>query len=934
MAIPQDVLRLIERFDRHRDDYKCGRYDETLLRREFVEPFFEALGWDIGNKFGHAEAYKDVIREDAMKTGGAIKAPDYCFRAGGVRKFFLEAKKPSINLKDDPTPAFRLRRYAWSAKLPLSILTDFEEFIVYDGRVKPEKNDKPSTARILCLHYRDYEQRWEEITSIFSREAALRGSLDQYAESNKVKRGTVEVDAALLREIESWRDSMAHNLALRNPALTQRDLNFAVQRTIDRIIFLRICEDRGIERYGRLLELLRSGEVYKNLITLFHRADERYNSGLFHFQHEKGRPEPPDLLTPGLDIDDKPLKEIIKGLYYPDGPYEFSVISADILGQVYEQFLGKVIRLTPSHQAKVEDKPEVRKAGGVYYTPTYIVEYIVKHTVGQLCEGKTPKQIAKFRILDPACGSGSFLIGAYQYLLDWHLNWYIADGPEKHTRQLYRGATGEWRLTTAERKRVLLNNIYGVDIDAQAVEVTKLSLLLKVLEGESEETLSAQLRLFHERALPDLSSNIKCGNSLIEVDFYEREQVELLDEEERHRVNVFAWGGEFEEIMGEGGFHAVIGNPPYVRAERLERHQLSYFKNKYSAEGQTDLYLLFIERALNLLRAGGYFAFITPKFLLFNLDAEPTRRRMMRSTILRISDVGRAFKGVNTECAISVLTSKSRNHSKVEIEVLSKGGNLEWANSIRQRNFRNFPNLIFNIYLTELDLAIIKKIKGCAKPLSSFLSIKRGMEIGKKAVRDSAEGVMTLLGEDVGRYFTAYGRTYVDPGAAEVKRLLSYSQVNEKILIRRVCSNITATIDAEGYCYTKNLYGALNQSGMSLEYFLGLINSKLMNYFFKKYFTTKKKDIFPEFQKYQLDNLPIRPINLFDPIDKELHQKMIALVDRMLTLNSEMLSAKTSYERNALRQHINASSRRIDRLVYRLYGISDEEVAIVEAAVP
>ncbi|MFP5262404.1 MAG: Eco57I restriction-modification methylase domain-containing protein [Blastocatellia bacterium] len=934
MSIPQDVLRLIERFDRHRDDYKCRRYDETRIRREFIEPFFEALGWDIGNKFGHAEAHKDVIHEGAIKPGGAIKAPDYCFRAGGVRKFFLEAKKPSINLKDDPTPAFRLRRYAWSAKLPLSILTDFEEFIVYDGRVRPEKNDKPSTARILYLHYSDYEQRWGEITSIFSREAVLRGSFDQYAESNKVKKGTVEVDAALLREIESWRDSLARNLALRNPGLTQRDLNFAVQRTIDRIIFLRICEDRRIERYGGLLELLHTGEVYKNLITLFHRADERYNSGLFHFQHEKGRPEPPDPMTPRLDIDDKPLREIIKGLYYPDSPYEFSVISADILGQVYEQFLGKVIRLTPCHQAKVEDKPEVRKAGGVYYTPAYIVEYIVKHTVGRLCEGKTPKQVAKFRILDPACGSGSFLIGAYQYLLDWHLNWYIADGPEKHTRQLYRGATGERRLTAAERKRVLLNNIYGVDIDAQAVEVTKLSLLLKVLEGESEETLSAQLRLFHGRSLPDLSSNIKCGNSLIEADFYEGEQAEFLDEEERHHMNAFAWEDEFEEIMGEGGFHAVIGNPPYVRAERLERRQLSYFKNKYSAEGQADLYLLFIERALNLLRAGGYFAFITPKFLLFNLDAEATRRRMMGSSILRISDVGQAFKGVNTECAISVLTSKSRNHGKVEIEVLSKRGSLEWANSIRQRSFRNFPNLIFNIYLTELDLAIIKKIKKCAKPLSSFLSIKRGMEIGKKAVRDSAEGVMTLLGEDVGRYFTAYGRTYVDPGAAEVKRLLSHSQVGEKILIRRVCSDITATIDGEGYCYTKNLYGALNQSDMSLEYFLGLINSKLMNYFFKKYFTTKKKDIFPEFQKYQLDNLPIRPIDLSDPADKELHQKMTTLVDRMLTLNSEMLGARTSYERNALRQHINDTGHQIDRLVYRLYGISDEEIAIVEDAVP
>ena len=215
------------------------------------------------------------------------------------------------------------------------------------------------------------------------------------------------------------------------------------------------------------------------------------------------------------------LKDILKRLYYPDSPYEFSVLPADILGQVYEQFLGKVIRLTAGHQAEVEDKPEVKKAGGVYYTPTYIVDYIVKNTVGKLLEGKTPKKAAELRILDPACGSGSFLIGAYQYLLDWHRDWYVEHGPEKHRKELYQGPGGDWRLTTAEKKRILLNNIYGVDIDSQAVETTKLSLLLKVLEGETSESLDAQLSFLHERALPDLAANIKCGNSLIGPDFYD-----------------------------------------------------------------------------------------------------------------------------------------------------------------------------------------------------------------------------------------------------------------------------------------------------------------------------------------------------------------------------------------------------------------------------
>ena len=266
---------------------------------------------------------------------------------------------------------------------------------------------------------------------MFARESVLRGSFDKYAETSASKRGTAEVDDAFLQQIEGWREALAHNLALRNPGLTTRELNFAVQRTIDRLIFLRICEDRAIDEPNRLQGLLNGGRIYERLVEVYREADARFNSGLFHFDPTEGLAEPADSFTPGLTIDDKLLKEIIGGLYYPESPYVFSVFPADILGQVYEQFLGKVIRLTPGHQAKVEDKPEVKKAGGVFYTPTYIVDYIVRGTLGKLLEGKTPRQVAgandgrPLRLVDPACGSGSFLIGAYQYLLDWHRDWYV-----------------------------------------------------------------------------------------------------------------------------------------------------------------------------------------------------------------------------------------------------------------------------------------------------------------------------------------------------------------------------------------------------------------------------------------------------------------------------------------------------------------------------
>ncbi|MGH7702131.1 MAG: type I restriction endonuclease, partial [Gemmatimonadales bacterium] len=286
MTAPLEILQLVERFEAQREAYTSGSYNETQLRREFLDPFFQALGWDVDNRQGYAEAYKDVVHEDAIKVGGATKAPDYCFRIGGTRKFFVEAKRPSVNIKEDVDPAYQLRRYAWSAKLPLSILTDFEELAVYDCRLKPILGDKSSTGRTLYFRCTEYTDRWEEIASVFGREAVLKGSFDKYAASSKKKRGTAEVDAAFLKEIESWREKLAKNLALKNPKLEQRDLNFAVQRIIDRIIFLRICEDRAIESYGRLQGLVNGPHIYARVCDQFREADARYNSGLFHFRPE------------------------------------------------------------------------------------------------------------------------------------------------------------------------------------------------------------------------------------------------------------------------------------------------------------------------------------------------------------------------------------------------------------------------------------------------------------------------------------------------------------------------------------------------------------------------------------------------------------------------------------------------------------------------
>jgi hypothetical protein len=241
-SAPREIQQLVAKFDEHRDTYRRGEYNETQLRQDFLDPFFIALGWDVYNEKGIHENYRDVILEQGLRVEKTVKAPDYCFRIGPTRKFFVEAKKPAVDIKDDISPAFQLRRYAWTAKLPLSILTDFEEFAVYDCRVKPDKDDKASTARVKFLTYAEYAKKWDEIASLFSHDAVLKGRFDEFAESTKKKRGTAEVDDAFLAEIEGWREALAKNLSLRNEKLTDRELNFSVQRIIDRIIFLRMCE--------------------------------------------------------------------------------------------------------------------------------------------------------------------------------------------------------------------------------------------------------------------------------------------------------------------------------------------------------------------------------------------------------------------------------------------------------------------------------------------------------------------------------------------------------------------------------------------------------------------------------------------------------------------------------------------------------------------
>jgi type I restriction-modification system DNA methylase subunit len=949
MSAPESILELIERFERNIEDYRSPNYNEARLRLEFIDPFFEALGWDVQNKQGNAEAYKDVITEDSLLVEASPKAPDYCFRFGGQRKFFVEAKKPAVNIKEDSSPAFQLRRYAWSAKLPLSILTDFEEFAVYDTRIKPEKDDKASTARVEFIKYTEYAERWDEIADIFSPDAIRKGSFDRFVVSTKKKRGTAEVDDAFLEEIESWRDMLARNIALRNPGLSQRELNFAVQATIDRIIFLRICEGRGIEEYGTLMTLQNGVGVYPRLMELFKKADFRYNSGLFHFDRERGRPDP-DTITPKLTVDDKVLKDILKRLYYPESPYEFSMIPPDILGQVYERFLGKVIRLTPGGQAKVEDKPEVRKAGGVYYTPTYIVDYIVKHTVGKLLDGKNPKKADKIRILDPACGSGSFLLGAYQYLLDWYLDAHANNDPESLSKKrkppIYRNSHGEWRLSPTERKRILLHHIYGVDIDSQAVEVTKLSLVLKVLEGENEEILNNALRLFHERALPDLDGNIKCGNSLIGPDFYDNLQMKLLDEEEQYRINVFDWKKEFAEVFkGKNpGFDAVIGNPPY--GCYLSADEVIFLGTRFPIfRSIQDGYVAFMEQAHKLLNASGFFGFIIPSAWLGGPGYGVLRQFLLGQTInslvLLPFDVFRAAY-IDTVLVVTQHRKPTPGHAVLTYEYPKREKIVKIdiaaliTNHVKQSEWAELQDVKF--VLNTGMAALLGRIRTVVDAsLNDIAEMKRGVLFDQDLLTDAStsENSYPYFEGDVYRYLVRFhAPQWVEFGSKmrEWPKEIRWFQ-GERIVLRRLVNRqqrLMASLLTKTVITNKNLYTLFPKGSESLKYILGHLNSRLYSRLYLSQVSQATKDDFPQVTIKDVLSLPIRPIDFSNPSDRKRHDRMVDLVDHMLDLHKKLPTVKTPHEKDSLQRQIDAKDSQIDRLVYELYELTDEEIRIVE----
>lgn len=978
--------KLIGRFESDRLHYFSKNYSEAQARVDFISPFFKALGWDVENEDGLAHHSREVVVETTGDTRGR---PDYGFRVAGQTKFFVEAKAPCEKL-DDAKHIIQAKSYAWSTKqVFFVVLTDFEEFRFYDASILPDER-KPDEGLQLNIKYTGYlanaEKLWE-----FSRERVVAGSLEALLpRDRRTQRLRIPVDAAFLDEMTGWREELAKNVFKNNPHLTAKQLNEVVQRLLDRIVFIRIAEDRRVIEKNQLREIVeewkaRGGKfhIFEWLNDLFHRINEDFNGEIF-------KPH----LSEEIKIDSDVLTRIIERLYPPKSPYRFDVIGVELLGSIYERYLGNTIRPT-AKQVRVEEKPEVRKAGGVYYTPQYVVDYVVKTTVEKLIQGKTPKQIEKLRILDPACGSGSFLIGAFQCLIDYHTR-YLAEHPKESEvhplfPDLMKDENGEPRLSVVRKARILKNNLFGVDIDPQAVEITMMSLYLKALEGERSQLPPKQ------HILPELKYNIICGNSLIGPDFYNDQQLSFLEDEDKFRVNAFDWKSGFPGIVPSGGFDCVIGNPPYVRQESLSEFK-DYFEKHYdSFDGVADLYVYFMEKGICLLREGGYYSVIVSSSFLRTNFAISLREFLKKTTaILRVVDFGglAVFENAKDTYVCIPLLSKRPQPKRVEI---ARIGSLEFEELDAYVTSRVYtiPNNRLNAgawsLKSDTETEVFEKIMSAGQPLGEFVGRRffRGVTTGlneafvidNKTRKDliakdemSAHLIKPLVsGEDIRRWFfhnkdawlifTRRGtdidsypairehlskwkaeltpkRTSSDkigrkPGTYkwyEIQDDVAYYQTFEspKIIFPDIAKGPRFCLDTDKK-YLANTGYCL---GTADRYLLGILNSRLCWFAISNIsipFGVRAGEYRYRLIYQYMEKVPIRTIDFSNASDKANHAKMVSLVDRMLDLSKKRNSGKLSQsELDNLEREFIANDAVIDELVFALYGITDEERKVIE----
>ncbi len=891
------------------------RYNEENTKKDFVLPLFEALGWNV----------KDAA-EVAAEHAAAPGRVDYAFRLRGVSRFYVEAKALRDDLAGHPAWVKQAVSYAYNKGIHWVVLTNFNDLWVFSGDVQPH--------RFLTLtadkYVDDFETLW-----LLSKEATEAGLLEQLAAKHGVFPPRVAVEKRLYEQLSRWRRDLFNELHSYRKDLPLPIVDETVQRLFNRLVFIRTCEDRNLEE-PVLLPLVRQyqdrtlkGSLLQNLGKVFADFERAYDSELFAFH-----------VLDQVHFDDPTLEEVIRGLYGPPGglvEYDFSLIDADVLGRVYEQYLGHVAQVVRQRHKEVQmrldrgfspdraieeaidviERPQRRKAQGIYYTPRWVVDYIVRETVGRFIEENKnrPDAIHEMRILDPACGSGSFLIRAYDELLRYHMG----------TRP------PEW-VFSDERLAILRNNIYGVDIDTQAVEIARLNLLLRALR--------------EQQLLPELAGNICRGNSLISGGEAELKPYFGDGWREKHPFN---WEKEFPKVMAEGGFDVVIGNPPYVRVDSLEKDEKAYYGDHYcSATGKYDAYYLFLELALKLTKDEGVFAFITPNRFCTNTTGERLRKLLLaESQQVSITSVSRipVFEEAANYPVITIVRKKGKEKGKLfyfEPVEFSEPSLTTPAYKLVTEDLSLLPRSIIPINVNEVQLKLALKVlrnytlAGCILEIQEGLRIPLSFEKHKLSKKD---GVPIIKQFQFSRYSEIQEYRYLANEdrktlfSEDAKRIVNSKK--PKLVFAEDALRIEATLDEyEGLCQGGVYFATKNPHVLyDLKYLLALYNSKLLTFVFKSlYAGIHMGGGYLRFRTQYLGELPIKEIDLANSEDKQTHDVIVGKVEEMLELQEKLAPIRQmpTSERDDLLREIERVDREIDGLVYELYGLSESERRLVE----
>jgi hypothetical protein len=638
--------------------------ESEATARSWVEKLLLVFGWNAADPRQVRQEYTIRGREvrRLRREGTSHRRPDYALKVGDERILYIDVKRFDVSIAEDEAVAFQVRSYGWSAGFTVSYACDFEEVAIWDCRHKPEADDDARVARILCLRYPQYLEHFDLLWDYLSRDALVAGSIQKRHPPDQRLRGAEPLDVAFEARLSEWRVALAKSILRYGRTRDAEIISGAAQRILDRIVFLRICEEIGLEEFGALNAMVNDDDGFWPLFMEAH--EKRYRKvydGLLFPNRQEDDPTGVEQHLRQWWLKGRVFEPIVRGLYSPN-PYRFDAVPLELLGGIYERFLGKRLRVVGNNVTD-EFKPEHQRTKGAVYTPPWVVRRVVTGTLGPLTGEADPEAVLGLRILDPACGSGGFLLGVFDHLEGAILDWARAHPRSAHRERFVLDDADGLRLTAETARRIIDGCLYAVDIDPNAVEVARMSLALRYLERAAGD-LPDEPR----DVLKGIGRNIRQGNSLVGPDI-----AGLGLQPDRVRATMpFAWTDRvhgFGSVLADGGFHAVVGNPPYIEVKRYKEwmpEMYAYLKEagRYvtADTGKTDISMPFIEQSVRQLRAGGRLGFIIQNRFFKTEYGESARRWLRKGKWLQHVEDFRdlqVFPGRTTYTALLILQGGS-----------------------------------------------------------------------------------------------------------------------------------------------------------------------------------------------------------------------------------------------------------------------------------